>query len=101
MGNDFLPEYLQLPEKMIPVICEAVAERREKVFRKEDMFRLEEQLARVVKDGAELYLEGERASAQEVAWTCMVNEEAIYMPDYVLDDSGRIAQLRYDRVRQI
>ena len=71
------------------------------MFRKEDMFRLEEQLARAEKGGAKLYLEGERASAQEVAWTCMINEEAIYMPDYVLDESGRIAELRYDRVRQI
>lgn len=76
-------------------------ERSEKVFRKEDMFRLEQQLTRIVKGGTELYLEGERASAQEVAWTCMVNEEAVYMPDYVLDESGRLAQLRYDRVRQI
>lgn len=76
-------------------------ERRKKVFRKEDMFRLEQQLTRIVKGGAKLYLEGEIASAQEVAWACMVNEEAVYMPDYVLDESGRIAELRYDRVRQI
>lgn len=76
-------------------------ERREKVFRKEDMFRLEEQLERFVEGGAKLYLEGQRASAQEVAWACMVNEEAVYMPDYVFDELGRLDELYYDRVRQI
>lgn len=86
---------------MIPVICQAITERREKVFRKEDMFRLEEQLERFVEGGTKLYLEGQRASAQEVAWACMVNEEAVYMPDYVFDELGRLDELYYDRVRQI
>lgn len=71
------------------------------MFRKEDMFRLEEQLERFVEGGAKLYLEGQRASAQEVAWACMVNEEAVYMPDYVFDELGRLDELYYDRVRQI
>ncbi len=53
----------------------------------------------IARGGADLYLEGRRVSAAELAWTYCVNEEAVYMPDYVLNQDGRLTELRYDRVR--
>lgn len=61
---------------------------------------MREHLEKAAKDGAELYLGERRVSAGELAWACCVNEEAIYMPDYILGRDGRLAQLRYDRVEQ-
>lgn len=64
--------------------------------RLQDMRR---QLEEIAKDGTDLYLDGRRVSAAELAWTCCVNEDAVYMPDYVHDEDGRLTQLRYDRVK--
>ena len=56
-------------------------------------------LEEMEKSGATLYLDGKQTTAEELARTCCVNEEAVYMPDYVLDEAGKLTQLRYDRVR--
>lgn len=68
---------------------------------KDELHDMKERLEEIAKDGAELYLDGKRVSAEELAQTCCLNEEAVYMPDYVLGQDGRLTQLRYDRVRQI
>lgn len=71
------------------------------MLQKDDQQDMKERLEEIVKEGAELYLDGKRVSAEELAQSCCVNEEAVYMPDYVTDQEGRLTQLRYDRVRQI
>ena len=61
---------------------------------------MKEHLEGIEKSGAALYLEGKRMSAEELAKVCCVNEEAVYLADYVLDEAGRLTRLCYDRVRQ-
>lgn len=69
------------------------------MLQKDEMHDMKERLESIVKEGADLYLDGRRVSAEELARTCCVNEEAVYMPDYVLNQEGRLTQLRYDKVR--
>ncbi len=71
------------------------------MLQKSTMHGIKEHLEEIEKSGADLYLDGRRVSAAELARSCCVNEEAVYMPDYVLDEAGRLTQIRYDRVRQI
>lgn len=59
--------------------------------------RLKEKLENVRKSGVRLFLEGKPASPEDIADKC-VCENAIYMADYVLDDEGRLKELRYDRI---
>lgn len=59
--------------------------------------RLKEKLENVRKSGVRLFLEGKPASPEDIADKC-VCENAIYMADYVLDDDGRLQELRYDRI---
>lgn len=53
----------------------------------------------VLRRGVELYLEGKPTSPADIL-ECMVNEEALYMPDFVLDDNGELIQIRYDRINE-
>ncbi|WWR15713.1 hypothetical protein V1224_14755 [Lachnospiraceae bacterium JLR.KK008] len=69
------------------------------MLQKDNQNEMKERLEKLVKEGAELYLDGKRVSAEELAQTCCVNEESVYMPDYVVNQEGRLTQLRYDRVR--
>lgn len=71
------------------------------MLQKNTMYGMKKRLEKIEKSGADLYLDGKRVSAGELAKTCCVNEEAIYMPDYVVDEGGRLTEIRYDRVRQI
>lgn len=48
--------------------------------------------------GVCLYLEGEKASPGEIVNRYCLNEESIYMPDYVLDEKGELKELRYDKI---
>lgn len=59
--------------------------------------RLREKLESVRKSGVSLFLEGKPASPKTIADKC-VREDAIYMADYVLDEDGRLKELRYDRI---
>jgi len=70
------------------------------VFQKDELCHMKQRLEGTVQNGTDLYLDGRKVSAAELAWTCCVNEEAVYMPDYVMRADGSLAQLRYDRVRQ-
>ena len=47
--------------------------------------------------GVRLYLDGIPASPKKIAKQC-VNEESLYMPDYVTDNEGKIKEIRYDRI---
>lgn len=59
--------------------------------------RLKEKLESIRQSGVSLFLEGKPASPETIADKC-VCEDAIYMADYVLDENGRLKELRYDRI---
>ena len=54
-------------------------------------------LKRISNTGITLYLNGRAATPDEIA-ACCVNEKALYMPDYVMDDEGALKEVRYDKV---
>lgn len=56
-------------------------------------------LKTAVNKGVQLYLEGEITSPEEISREYCLNEECIYMPDYVMNDSGELVELRYDKIR--
>lgn len=64
-----------------------------------EMHDLREHLEEFERSGTALYLDGKLTTAEELARTCSVNEETVYMPDYVLDEAGKLRQLRYDKIR--
>lgn len=50
-----------------------------------------------IKEGIFLYIEERRSSSSEIYRECF-NEETIYMPDYIWDNSGRLKELRYHKI---
>ena len=60
-----------------------------------EMIRM--QLQKVQERGVCLYVDNQPASPDEVACKC-VQEQNIYMPDYVLNDMGILEQVRFDRI---
>ena len=65
----------------------------------EDENVLREHLRAIRMKGVDLYLEGKPASPDMIARRFFVCEDAIYMPDYVTDEQGRLTQVRYDRIK--
>lgn len=55
------------------------------------------QLKKWEEAGIRLYLDGTPTSSEYIEQRC-VNEDALYMPDYVTDKKGRIKEIRYDRI---
>lgn len=60
---------------------------------------MKKQLETLVKGGTVLYLENKEVSVEELAEAYCVNEEVVYMPDYVMASDGHIMEIRYDRIR--
>ena len=60
-----------------------------------EMMRM--QLQKVQERGVGLYMDDRPASPEEVVRKCM-QEETVYMPDYVLNDMGILEQVRFDRI---
>lgn len=58
---------------------------------------LKERLKQIRRSGVSLFMQGEPATPAEIARRCVCEAE-IYMADYVLDDTGSLKELRYDRV---
>lgn len=56
-----------------------------------------EKLQKFEQLGIRLYLDGAPTSSESIEKSC-VNEDAIYMPDYVTDREGKIKEIRYDRI---
>lgn len=67
---------------------------------KGELTGIRRQLDEMQERGARLYLEGKRATAEEILRACFVEEEFAYMPDYILDGDGRLAELRYDKIKE-
>ena len=55
------------------------------------------QLKKWEESGVRLYLDGVPATSENIEQNC-VNENAVYMPDYVTDREGRVTEIRYDRI---
>lgn len=47
--------------------------------------------------GIRLYLDGAPTSSESIERNC-VNEDTLYMPDYITDKEGKIKEIRYDRI---
>lgn len=58
---------------------------------------LQDNLEVMRKNGIALFLEGEPSTPLEIAGKC-VQEDSCYMADYVMDDSGYLTEVRYDKV---
>ncbi len=58
---------------------------------------LVQQLQKWEKAGIRLYLDGTPTTSENIEKNC-VNEDTLYMPDYVTDKEGRIKEIRYDRI---
>jgi hypothetical protein len=56
-------------------------------------------LKSISEQGVKLYIDGKSATAEEISRRCVNEKRALYMADYVLDDEGNLAEIRYDRVR--
>ena len=54
-------------------------------------------LSTISKKGITLYLNGLSSTPDEIADIC-VNEDTLYMPDYVMDELGVLKEIRYDKV---
>ena len=55
------------------------------------------QLEQLRRHGVELFVDGKSVLPREAAFKA-VRENSPYMADYVLGDSGKIEQVRFDRV---
>ena len=60
---------------------------------------LKDELSDFLGMGAELYLDGKRSDAGQIAAACVFNEESSYMRDYVRDGSGKLVKIRFDSVK--
>lgn len=58
---------------------------------------LKSRLEQLEKEGVKLYLNGAPSTTEYIVNNC-VNEDTVYMPDYVTDGCGKIKEIRYDRI---
>lgn len=63
-----------------------------------DQDRWKKVLCRMEKEGIGLYLDGQQASPDEIIRTCCVCEEAVYMPDFVMNEEGVLREVHYDKI---
>lgn len=54
-------------------------------------------LEKFEKSGIRLYLDGAPSTTDYIVENC-VKEDAVYMPDYVMDENGKVKEIRYDRI---
>ena len=64
----------------------------------DDEIELEKRLKEITGQGVDLYLEGKPSSPEEIAKKYFVCEDAVYMPDFVTDEKGKLTQVRDDSV---
>jgi len=46
----------------------------------------------------DVYLNGKKTAPREIIRTCCMREKAVYMPDFVMDEEGKLCEVRYDEV---
>ncbi len=54
-------------------------------------------LSRLESEGVRLYLNGVPSNTENIVKNC-VNEDAVYMPDYVTDENGVVKEIWYDQI---
>lgn len=62
-----------------------------------DKLLLIEELSKAAKNGATLYINDQIAEPETIAKCCM-EDKVVYMPDYVVDESGTLIEIRFDKV---
>ena len=62
--------------------------------------QMKKELDNVVYTGVRLKLDGCFTDAHSIASECVFREDSDYMRDYRRDDTGRIAELNFDRIVQ-
>ncbi len=63
----------------------------------EDSALLRVSLEEMERKGIKLFLNGVPSTTEYIIKSC-INEDTVYMPDYVTDECGRIKEIRYDRI---
>ena len=63
----------------------------------DDSVLLKVKLKKLEKEGIRLFLNGVPSTTEYIIENC-INEDTVYMPDYITDECGRIKEIRYDRI---
>ncbi len=62
-----------------------------------DKLLLVDELSKAALGGADLYINNQKADPETIASCCMEGK-AVYMPDYIMNDSGKLIEIRFDKV---
>lgn len=62
-----------------------------------DTISINKRLRKWEEAGIRLYLDGAPTSSEDIEKNC-VNEETLYMPDFVTDENGNLKEIRYDKI---
>ena len=62
--------------------------------------KMKDELEAYNEKGVILRLSGRRASSAKIANACCIKECGSYMGDYVLDETGELVEICFERVRQ-
>lgn len=63
----------------------------------DDSVLLRARLGKMEKEGIKLFLNGVPSTTEYIVKKC-IEEDTVYMPDYVTDECGRIKEIRYDKI---
>lgn len=58
----------------------------------------ERMLEQMEQEGVGFYLNGKKTAPREIIRTCCMREKAVYMPDFIMDEEGKLCEVRYDEV---
>lgn len=67
-------------------------------MRKKEKMEIISRLSNFVQKGVLLYIDGHLSTPEEVVECYCVNEDSVYMPDYVMSETGSLKELRYDKI---
>lgn len=51
-------------------------------------------------NGVKIYLDGNLSTPEEIADTYCLNEDCVYMPDYVISEKGSLEEVRFDKIKE-
>lgn len=57
-------------------------------------------LTQLEREGVGFYLNGIKSKPREIIKKCSVYEKTVYMPDFVMDEQGKLQEVRYDEVKK-
>ncbi len=57
-------------------------------------------LMQMEREGVGFYLNGKKSEPHEIIRKCCVSERVVYMPDFVMDEEGKLQEVRYDEVKR-